>query len=340
MTPRILSFTLSALPLLCGQALAGNELSGALLAQTEARHSGIPGIDHSSRSFQLATVRGQFDAPWEQTLRGNLSLQHERDGSTNLQVNELTLERPLAGGFFTAGKKVMSWDVGYAFRPLDVVQQEDRRALNPATLEGIPMLAQEAFDDQHALTMVLSNPGHGKSSQPRDDEALALRLYRQRGERDEYLVLRLSERNGVETGAAFSQVLNQGVEVHGSFLWQEKHDVWRQQRWIAAGRSDKAMAGFTWTTESQFSVIAEVWRDRSAIPLQQRNVFLRAAQNWDSYTVSADLLWQPESRSAISTLSASWKHGPWLLAASWRHYGGLAGTFTRQLAIATIERSF
>jgi len=340
MKPRVLTLALSALPLLCGQAQASNQLSGALLAQTEARQSGMPDIDNSSRSFQLATLHGQLEAPWQQTLRASLGLQHQHDGSTRVQVSELTLERPLAGGFFTAGKKVMSWDVGYAFRPLDVVQQEDRRALNPATLEGIPMLAQEAFDDQHALTMVLSNPGHGKSSQPRDDEALALRLYRQRGERDEYLVLRLSERNGVEAGAAFSQVLNQGLEVHGSFLWQERHDVWRQQRWIAAGRSDKAMAGFTWTTESQFAVIAEVWRDRSAVPLQQRNVFLRAAQNWDSYTVSADVLWQPASRSAISTISTSWKHGPWLLAASVRHYGGMSGTYTRQLAIASIERSF
>ncbi|MYM41849.1 hypothetical protein [Duganella qianjiadongensis] len=326
-----------------GQAVASNEISASVLAQSEfhqATRNNPLSLADSHRFFQQGELRWQLDSPWEQTLRGNLSAHHEQDGSSALQVNELAVESPLAGGFLTAGKKIMSWDVGYAFRPLDVVQQEDRRALNPITLQGIPLLAQEAFDEDHALTMVLANPGHGKAAQPRDDEALAARLYRHRGERDEYAVFRLSQRNGLEAGASFSHVLDEGTELHASMLWQQKHDEWRQQRWVEAGRGGKALAGFTWTTERQFSVIGEAWLDRSATAQQQRNVFVRAAQNWDTFDLSADILWQPQSQSKVSTISASWKSGPWLLAASLRQYNGMAGLLTHRLAIASLQRSF
>lgn len=49
---------------------------------------------------------------------------------------------------WTIGKKVMSWGVGQAYRPLDVVQREDRRAVHPRPLEGVPMLAWQQFRPQ------------------------------------------------------------------------------------------------------------------------------------------------------------------------------------------------
>lgn len=335
--------SLAALLALYGPAQAGNEAFGTVLGQFESYQAtpGNPlGVADSTRFFQNAELRWQLDGPWQNALRGTVTARHDRADGSSLLVNELSLERPLSGGFLTAGKKVMSWDVGYAFRPLDVVQQEDRRALNPTTLEGVPMLAWEAFDEDHALTMVLSNPGKGKADQPRGDEALAVRLYRHRGERDEYAVLRLSRRNGLETGASFSHVLNEGVELHGSALWQQKHDEWLRQRWTPSGRGGKALAGFTWTTETQFSVLGEAWIDRSAVAGQERNLLLRAAQNWDTIDLSADVLWQPGNGGKVGTLSASWKHGPWLFAASWRHYSGTMGTLTRSLAVATVQHGF
>jgi hypothetical protein len=337
------SCTIALLLPLAPQAWAEDHAFASARAQFESREA-QPGnplhLADSTRLFQHAELRWQWDAPSQNALRGTFSARNERDGGATLGINELSLERPLGGGFLTAGKKVMSWDVGYAFRPLDVVQQEDRRALNPATLDGVPMLAWETFSEDNAMTVVLSNPSHGRTNQPRDDGSLAVRWYRHRGERDEYAVLRLSHRNGVEAGASFSHVLNEGVELHGSLLWQQHHDEWRQQRWIPAGRGGKALAGFTWTTESQFSILGEAWIDRSVLAAQQRNLLLRAAQHWDAIDVSADVLSQPQNGGKTSTLSASWKQGPWLLSASLRHYGGAAGTLTRSVAIATIERGF
>jgi hypothetical protein len=230
----------------------------------------------------------------------------------------------------------MSWDVGYAFRPLDVVQREDRRALNPLALEGVPMLAWERFDADSATTVVWTNPGRGQAasaSAQGDDEALAVRQYRQRGARDEYAVLRFSKRNGIEAGASFSQVASDGIELHASLLWQQR-----------PAHGGKALAGFTWTTESKFSVLGEAWTDRSAMPGQQHNRLLRAAQYFDDVEVSADVLWQPHSGyvpgSRIGTLSASWKTGPWLLSASYRRFEGTAGRYARNLALASIQRGF
>lgn len=327
-------------------------------------------MSRSTRSFELAELRWQAKVPGQNTLRGGVTARHDSGASDGaLRINELALERPLVGGFLTAGKKVMSWDVGYAFRPLDVVQQEDRRALNPVTQNGVPMLAWEAFDASRAITIVLTNPQHGaaRADQPRADGALAVRLYRQDGSTDQYAVLRLSQRNGVEGGASFSHVVNEALEWHASLLLQQRHD-----RWLPGGvgssaggstgnniggsagiggssaafplravRQDgggKALTGFTWTTESKWSVLGEAWLDRTVQHAQQRNALLRVAHTMGDGEISGDVLWQRGSR--IASLAASWKPGPWLLSASLRHFDGAAGMVVKTVAVASVQYAY
>jgi hypothetical protein len=234
----------------------------------------------------------------------------------------------------------MSWDVGYAFRPLDVVQQEDRRALYPSTLEGVPMLAFETFGESSAMTVVVSNPGRGRAAQPRDDGAVAARLYRHAGSADQYAVLRASARNGIEGGVSLSDVRSDALEVHGSVLFQQRHDMWTGARWAGQGGGGKALAGMTWTTEGKFSLLAEAWLDRTVLPGQQRNLLLRGSQDFGDLDLAADLLWQPRSGSRIAGVSLSWTPAPWAVSLSLRHYGGAAGTVVRRAAIATLQRSF
>lgn len=288
-------------------------------------------VQLGSQSLQAGELRW-MDGP----LRSVLTATRVDGGGLRLRLNELSYERALGSGFLSAGKKVMSWDVGYAFRPLDVVQREDRRALNPLALEGIPLLAWERFDADSATTIVWANPGQGRAasaSQQRDDEAIAIRHYRQRGARDEYLVLRASRRNGIEAGASFSQVADDGLELHASLLWQQR-----------AANGGKALAGFTWTTESKLSIIGEAWHDRGAMPGQRRNLMLRTAQYFDDVEISADLLWQARQgimpASRIGTIAASWRSGPWTLSASYRRFGGLAGSYSQDIALAAIQRGF
>lgn len=318
--PSVLRSTL-ALMLALAAGMPADALAGEVVANARAQFG--------TQSLQAGELRWQ-DGP----LRSVLTATRIDGHDVRLHLNDLTYDAPLAGGFITAGKKVMSWDVGYAFRPLDVLQREDRRALNPLALEGIPMLAWERFDADSATTIAWANPGRGQSAgAQRDDEAIAIRQYRQRGARDEYAVLRLSRRNGIEAGASFSQVAGDGLELHASLLWQQR-----------PAHGGKALAGFTWTTESKVSVLGEAWTDRSAMPGQRHNRLLRASQYVDDVEISADVLWQPHSGrmpgSRIGTISAGWKTGPWLLAASYRRFEGAAGRYAKDQALASIQRGF
>lgn len=206
----------------------------------------------------------------------------------------------------------------------------------------------EAFDADRALTVVLSNPGRSRQDQPRDDGSLAVRLYRQHGARDEYAVLRISSRNGVEGGVSFSQVASPEFELHGSVLLQQRHDVWLVSRTAAphwqrsAGNNGggKALAGFTWTNEAKFSVLGEAWLDRTASAQQQQNLLLRAAQDSGDFDVSADVLWQPQNGSKIASVGVSWKPGPWLFSAGVRRYGGIAGSKVRSIAVAAAQYAY
>lgn len=326
-----------------GAAQAEDSASLNLRAQYEAREAaaGNPyGIRDWSRVVRSMDLRWQWDAPFATAVRGVVTARGASDDKRRLRVNELSLERAVGPGFVTAGKKVMSWDVGYAFRPLDVVQQEDRRALYTPVLDGVPMLAWESFDADSAATVVLSNPGHGRAGQPRDDGSVAARYYRHRGTRDEYAVLRVSRRNGVEGGVSFSDVRSDALELHGSVLFQQRHDKWDGARWRPHGGGGKALAGMTWTTEGKFMLVAEAWLDRTAAAGQQRNLMLRGSQNEGDLDLSADVLWQPQGGSKIGTVSLSWTPAPWALTLSLRHFGGPAGKVVRRAAVATLQRAF
>ncbi len=348
---------------------AQEPVSVVVRGQFESRQAafGNPyGVQDSVRRIGSVEASGQFAGPMASTIRAVLSARDESDHGGIAVLNELSFDRALGPGFVTVGKKVLSWDVGYAFRPLDVVQQQDRRAINAPTLEGVPLVAWEVFDASRALTVVLSNPGHRKAEQPRDDGALALRLYRRdaASSRDEYLVLRASDRNGLEGGASFSQVEGEALELHGSILFQQRHDTWITSLPGAAGQAQggpmqqpgkpawqsfsgggKALAGMTWTTEGKFSVLAEAWLDRTGASLRQRNLLLRASQNWEDVELAGDLLWMPEDGGLVSSLALAWTHGPWSATASLRGYGGRAHSTARllpvrQLAVVTLSHAF
>jgi hypothetical protein len=335
---------LPALMLLASSVRAEDNVAVDARLQLESRQASnarLYGIDDETRRVLALDARGQFAGPLESIVRAVASARDESDGKATATLNELSLDIAVGVGFATVGKKVLSWDVGYAFRPLDVVQQQDRRALNAPTLKGVPLLAWEVFDATRALTVVLSNPGHRKAEQPRDDGAVALRLYKRNADsaRDEYLVLRLSDRNGVEGGASFSQVEGEALEIHGSVLLQQRHDIplsaqysasglpLLPARWESAGGGVKALAGMTWTTEGKFSVLAEAWLDRSA--QRQKNLLLRGAQNWDDTDLSADLLWMPEDGGRVTSMALDWKHGPWRMSASVRDFGGKPKSLVR-----------
>jgi hypothetical protein len=178
------------------------------------------------------------------------------------------------------------------------------------------MLAWEAFDEDRAVTVVLSDPA-----------ALSLRLYRHTGTRDEYVVLHRTRDNGMQGGASFSDVLNDAVEIHASFL-------------LAEGRRDKAMVGMTWTGENKISFLAEAWIDRTATAGFERNALVRVSRNDGDWDIYADYLHVLKNDGRVAGLGVTRRIGAWQFSASYRRYLGAAGPVLRHTAVATLQHSF
>lgn len=176
----------------------------------------------------------------------------------------------------TAGRKILSGDVGYGFRPIDVIQREPRLQVLPPALVGVDHVSIEHFTADRAVSVILANPGNTHAADPKDDGSLALRYYERLGKTDLHGVARFSERFGVEAGPAFSSVPNESLELHGSFLWMKRAERTLPQPDTApllnpnplvveqTGSTTKALAGFTWTRESGLSFLGEAWWDGTA----------------------------------------------------------------------------
>jgi len=195
-------------------------------------------------------------------------------------ANEAYADFSLGGERFTAGKKVLSGDVAYAFRPIDVLQRESRLQVMPPQLEGIPMLSWDNFSADGAWSLVIANPGHGRRGEAREDGSVALKLYRRAGTADLHGVLRNSSRYGLELGAAASMVPGDALELHASLLTQRRGerrlpladdasttDLLTAEKALVTetmASPRKALVGGTWTTAEGFSLLGELWWDGTA----------------------------------------------------------------------------
>jgi hypothetical protein len=269
---------------------------------------------------------------------------HEQDA----RVNELYAsdDAPAAllgeGAAWSAGKKVVSWDVGYGFRPNDVVAQEPRRPLLPVRPEGRPLLQIESFGTDSAWTLVWTNPQqlHARVEDSRHgaESALALRAYRRAGAVDGYGFLRLGAHTRGSAGAAVAWVASEAVELHASARWMHRHDgftfnpaggalappnPWRE---ATLGAASQWLLGATWASAEQLSLLAELWHDGSAPPdaawdaWGARNAALSALAASPALRPAAagNLAWQatPWSRATSlrrdnALLRLTWQHAGW-----------------------------
>ncbi len=282
--------------------------SAALVVMTWGAAADAPAYDLSNRSRAIGEARqlredspfapglpltrfGRDSARFEHELRGKIkpvsflltgsASAREGEASTGkLVANEVYADLPHGKDRFALGKKILSGDVGYAFRPIDVIQREQRLQLLPPALEGIPSLLWERFQVESAWSVVWANPGRGIAASPRDDESLALRGYSRWLGADLHGVTRFSSRYRTEAGAAFSAVPSEQMEVHASFLVQRRGertaplaepaapaDLLNPDLAVATTpvrSARKGLLGLTWTFANGWSLLAETWWDGTA----------------------------------------------------------------------------
>ena len=256
-------------------------------------------------------------------------------------LNEAYASGKALGWQWSAGKKVVSWDVGYGFRPNDVVQQEVRRTLASEALTGRPLLMAEHFGPDTAWSLVWVNPLEQQANTGGQEAALAARVYRRAGAVDWHGFARQGEHTGTSVGAAASWIATDAIELHASVRAYQHADSIRSTNtggglstgnpWQATrlGAGQQILIGGSWTGESQIGLMVEAWHDDTALSDAQwrdwtvRNVVLPVWFNRriPASAVAGNLAWQGNAFGASNSLRQdnvfarlSWQHERWQTA--------------------------
>lgn len=196
---------------------------------------------------------------------------------TSSIINELYYDFPAGGVEWSIGKKVLSWGVGYGFRPLDVVQRESRLADRPRELEGVPMIATDVFTANASLTAVWFNRLSLNQYQVQTAEnELAFNYYTMMSATDVYSVAYVNENRDYMLGCGFATVVGDHMEWHGSVAYLSRYERYVRdtgapllaesapfslQSYEGAA---KVVTGGSWTWVNGVSMLMEAWYDGTA----------------------------------------------------------------------------
>lgn len=319
---------LAAAAVLQGEPASAYATPSAARAQAELRASWRP-----------------LAAPSSLALHGNALLAHERPegrgGQDASRVNELHAAVDLGAWQLSAGKRVLGWDVGYGFRPNDIVQQEERRTQLEQTPEGRTLLQVEHFGAATAWSLVWVQPTrwHDPAGRQRGarESALAARAYVRAGALDLHGFARHGRHTGASVGGAAAWVATDALELHASARVMQRHDGWqfdpaagdtavRSNPWqvLTRGGRSQWLLGGQWTGEQRQSLLVEWWRDGTALAdddwqrWRQRNAAL--AQAAPAPAAAGNLRWQAEPMQAANLrrenlfVRLAWQPEGWLLS--------------------------
>lgn len=318
----------------CDTCHAADEFSGqARPAWTEQGANPNGPLAQAARLDAGIAVSPRSGATLETELRASghglsatVTLQQQRLEGTaatgKAWVNELYAATGSGGWQFSAGKRIVAWDVGHGFRPNDVVQQETRRTLLATTAEGRPLLMAEYFDASTAWSLVAVNPTKPRAQRGAEEPALAARVYQRDGSVDWHGFARYGAHTGGSVGAAAAWVANEALELHASVRYLSAADstaldpaatgLVRSNPWSDATvrHATQFLIGGTWTNSEQVSILAEAWWDGTALSDAQwtdwnaRNRRLAALVGTPApaNAVAGNLAWQASAFGAASNL--------------------------------------
>ncbi len=249
------------------------------------REDGLFDLPTDWRPFATRSGTGKLWLRWQQhglVFEGALDQYVVKGELPRAQgrLNELYADFSAVSLDFSVGKKVVGSGIGYGFRPLDLIQGEDRRTLNNTRLEGVPLLQAEHIDADSSLSLTWYNHlDADEGSFRRHDNQVLLRYYHLWGDLESELLLHWHEQLGEAYGAGFTWVGGSALELHGALLWQPQllrrqhalldsgsllasSDPWSE---VKADEDGRALLGMTWSTESGYTLILEAWHDGSAM---------------------------------------------------------------------------
>lgn len=202
------------------------------------------------------------------------------DVESDVVLKEWVYSNSYADWDFSLGKKISSWGVGLAYRPLDVVQREDLLSSDQETLKGVNQFALEKYSDNTSIGFYLINPGESKNETGAEQPALIAR-YTSTGEYADWQALvRYSEQQTTQAGTGVSYIVTDALELHASALYSPRYH--RLQHKLA-GQSARVLSrdypwqsveyknGINWLVGGNYSwaqrhnIIFEYWHDSRAL---------------------------------------------------------------------------
>ena len=209
----------------------------------------------------------------------------DRQVSSWARLNEGYLTHREGGYQFTAGRRIVDWDVSFGFKPNSVVQQDQFRPLMSVKRQGRNVLQLEQFGNEISSSLVWVNPQNYGLTADRQrgasESALAGQVYYRGGTVDLYGFGRYGHHTGPSVGAAAASVLTDSVSVHGSVRALKRHDgyvgpgtdtnFFSDNPWTQAtlGRAAQFVLGSTWTGQSKQSLLVEYWYDGTTLSDRQ-----------------------------------------------------------------------
>ncbi len=318
---------------LCLQWEDAQDNSSGILAAANSLQGGTASVPASQASLEAELQASGHGLTSVFTLR-----QSDAAPYSQAWVNELYASHDAGAWQLSAGKKIVAWDVGYGFRPNDMVQQEERRSLVNSTATGRPLLQAEYFHADTAWSMVWVNPTASVDAVGVQEPAVAGRVYRRSGATDWYGFARVGAHTGRSVGTAVAWVAGDALELHGSLRWVQKVDrlmmapnaatLLTSNPWQVGTERDVTqwLVGSTWTHPSQLSLLTELWWDGSALSdaqwddwgLRNRQLMTLPGQGAPPVAVAGNLAWQAQALGASANLRRSnafvrlsWQHEAW-----------------------------
>jgi hypothetical protein len=198
---------------------------------------------------------------------------------------------------FLAGKKVLKWGTGYAFTPTGVLDPPrdpadptDRFNLN----EGRELASVEFIRGRHAVTAAWASGGLLQKHRAGLRETFALRHNTLVGGFDTSLVVARERGRPVFTGANFTRVLGESVEIHAE---------------VAHRESTAVLVGSKYSLRSGVRAIAEFYSAGRYGFFHLGKSRLRERPGWKEWDVSGAVLVNLRDRSRMLILDVNRRVG-------------------------------
>ena len=252
------------------------------------------------------------------TATAKHTLETGGDSESDLAIKELVYSNNFSDWDISLGRKISSWGVGLAYRPLDVVQREDLLSSDQETLKGVNQIAVERYDESAGYGVYFINPGEKLSQTGARRPAVTTR-YTDSGENADWqALLGYSDENYTQIGSGVSYILTDAMELHASALYSSRFQR-RQHRLAGQSRSLLATSNpwqnidyndglnwlvggnYTWT--DKHNVMFEYWHNDRALSKSQWNEQIDLIRNQNNLldtaspqaAVYGNLAWSAEA---------------------------------------------